>query len=140
MITVDNLASATIIRDAVADKPVVVDAEIVRADGSPHAVVAGSTVTLNIKSTFGDYQDGSESHYIFVEKTICQKLRFPGSDFTVLDEDAANKVFDKVKGPQMASLMQTMQIILSLRVSNDYLKTNNGEVDFAASGHLAYRR
>lgn len=135
VITVDNLASATIIRDAVADKPVVVDAEIVRADGSPHAVVAGSTVTLNIKSTFGDYQDGSESHYIFVRKDYLSKVEISGSDFTVLDEDAANKVFDKVKGPNGIADADDANYFV-VEVSNDYLKTNNGEVDLPLQATL----
>lgn len=135
VITVDNLASATIIRDAVADKPVVVDAEIVRADGSPHAVVAGSTVTLNIKSTFGDYQDGSESHYIFVRKDYLSKVEISGSDFTVLDTGAANKVFNKVKDPKGIADADDANYFV-VEVSKDYLKANNGVVDLPLQATL----
>ncbi|MDE7064003.1 MAG: hypothetical protein K2O70_00820, partial [Desulfovibrionaceae bacterium] len=59
-----------VVVDAVADQPkdtsitaVVKDSSGVHPDATP-----GSSFTVTLEATFGDYQDGSEAHYIFIAK------------------------------------------------------------------------
>lgn len=138
VVTVDNLASVTVVRDAVADKPVDVSANIVREADSPDAAIAGSTVTLNIESTFGDYKDGSEAHYIFVSKDNLASVSIPdalSSYFILLKGDAADTVFSRVKGPNGVADADASKYFV-IEVSQNYLDQNSGKVNLPLEATL----
>jgi len=75
MVTTDGHTAGTFVVDAVADKPV----DLVLPDndgitysyngGDEHSAAApGGTVTIPVSVGFGDYLDGSEKHYIVIQK------------------------------------------------------------------------
>lgn len=100
VITLDSLPALTIIRDAVADKPLEAAASVLPQDGYT-AVVAGEPVTLRIGASLGDVTDGSEAHYVFVSRELLDSLNVPSSPsgaLTLLNETEAAAVCAQVDG------------------------------------------
>lgn len=100
VITLDSLPALTIIRDAVADKPLEAAASVLPQDGYT-AVVAGEPVTLRIGASLGDVTDGSEAHYVFVGRELLDSISVPSSlsgALTLLNETEAAAVCAQVDG------------------------------------------
>ena len=133
----DSVPSLTIIRDAVADKPADARSDIT-PEGGHEAVVAGSTVTVNIDATFTDYGDGSEAHYIFVSKDYLASIAVPASlsgSLTVLADDAANAVCGKVDG-QGGIPGATADKYFVISVDPAYLQQTGGKLDLPLEAAL----
>lgn len=133
----DSVPSLTIIRDAVADKPADARSDIT-PEGGHEAVVAGSTVTVNIDAAFTDYGDGSEAHYIFVSKDYLASIAVPASlsgSLTVLADDAANAVCGKVDG-QGGIPGATADTYFVIRVDPAYLQQNGGKLSLPLEATL----
>ena len=154
-VTVDTASapSVAIILDAVADKPADA-ASGIAPEGGHEAVVAGSTVTVNIDAAFTDYADGSEAHYIFVSKEYLASIAAPSSlsgAVTILDDSAADAVCGKVDGQggipgatadayfvisvDPAFLQQTggaLDLPLEATLRTDIAKDGNAQIDIKA--------
>lgn len=116
----------TIVRDAVADMPTKVAASGTPEGGHP-AFVASSGVTVKVSAIFGDYQDGSENHYIFVSKANLASVTAP-EGFELLEGDAAKTVCEQVDG--IGGIPgATANDYFILKVSAKYLQDHGGKLD-----------
>lgn len=138
VITMENIASVTIVRDAVADKPTELAADIAAPEGGYAAVVAGSTITVTVSATVGDYADGSEAHYLFISKDYLASVAIPtelADSFTLLDADAAHAVCDQVDGPGgLPGASADTHFII--RVEPGYAQAHDGRLDLPLSATL----
>ncbi|MDE6733836.1 MAG: hypothetical protein K2J64_00005, partial [Desulfovibrio sp.] len=138
VVTHEQLATVTVIRDAVADKPQDVGAAIVQADGSFATVVAGSTVTVNIAASFGDWADASEAQYLFISRDYLESVSLAEEDramYTLLDAEAAATVCARVKGEQgIADAGPDSYFVIE--VSRDGLRHTEGRAILALQAKL----
>ena len=132
-----DIPSLTIVRDAVADLADASSAIEPSASGQV-AVVAGSTVTVNIAATFGDYTDGSEAQYLFVSKEYLTSIDIPAAlaaSLSVLDADAANAVCAQVNGPGGIP-GATSSGYFVIRIEGSYLNAHNGSLNLPLAATL----
>ncbi len=100
VVSVTDIPPATVVRDAVADKPAAESS--VTPEGGHEATAAGATLTVDITAAFGDGADGSEAHYLFVSREYLASVAVPGAlaaSCVALDAAAANAVCEKIDGP-----------------------------------------
>lgn len=141
VVTLENLPALTIIRDAVADKPLEVVASVTPQDGYT-AVVAGEPVTLRLAADLGDYADGSEAHYVFVSRELLDSLSIPSElsgALSLLDETEAAEVCAQVDGQPYGAdgipgASPTAYFIL--RVESSWLTSHEGRLDVAVRAAL----
>lgn len=141
VVTLDSLPALTIIRDAVADKPLEAAASVLPQDGYT-AVVAGEPVTLRIGASFGDVTDGSEAQYVFVSRELLDSLSIPSNlsgALTLLNETEAAKVCAQVDGQPhdwegIPGASPAGYFIL--RVETSWLKEHKGALDVALQATL----
>lgn len=70
------------------------------ADGSPlSAIEAGVQVSFAINTSFSDFSDGSEAHYLFIDTTY-----FANGDFTLEDARGPFTQYTRVTGDDLARL------------------------------------
>ena len=138
LVTVDteSVAPVTIIRDAVAD--LAEASSSITPESGHEAVVAGSTVTVDIAATFTDHGDSSEAQYLFVSKAYLSSLTIPASlsgVLTVLDDDAANAVCGKIDG-QGGIPGATADAYFVIRVDPAHLQQTGGQLDLPLGATL----
>ena len=137
VITVNDSPAIDIIRDAVADRPGA--ASNIEPSANGHAaVVAGSTVTVNVTATFSDYTDGSEAQYLFVSKDYLASIDIPAAlagALQVLKGAAADQVCAQVDGEGGIS-DATADGYFVIKVDPNYLQTQGGSLDLPLSATL----
>lgn len=138
VISVNDMPSITIVRDAVADLPVNAASTIAAPGGGHPAVVAGATVTVDATATFSDFADGSEAQYLFVSKGYLASIDIPAShagSLTLLGTDAANAIcaqIDGVSGIPGA----TADDYFVIKIDPSYLQANSGKLDLPLGATL----
>lgn len=135
-VSTDAVSAITIIRDAVAD--LAEASSDITPLGNHEAVVAGSTVTVNIDAAFTDYDDGSEAHYLFVSKDFLSSLAVPAplsGALTLLNDSTAGTVCDMVDG-QDGIPGATAETYFVIRVDPAHLQQTGGLLELPLEATL----
>ncbi len=137
VISKTDIPPITIARDAVAD-PADASSAIEPSTSGHVAVVAGSTITVNIDATFTDYKDGSEAQYIFVSKDYLSSIAVPDAlsgALAVLAPEQANAICAQVNGPGgMTDASADTHFVIE--VGTEYLKNHGGSLSLPLEATL----
>jgi VCBS repeat-containing protein len=128
----------TIVVDAVADLPTDASSEALPQNSGYDSVVSDNTFTINVQATFGDYADGSESHYLFVARTYLNAVAVPadlGGSFEVLSDAAAADICAQVNGTGGLP-GASADAYFVVKVDAGYLAANAGEINLPLDAHL----
>lgn len=129
-------SQGAVVVDAVADKPTgtELDTDYRHTHGAGEeggAAKSGQTIGLKVEADFKDYEDGSEKHYIVLDRTsFIDKLdgALPAG-FSVVSGTALNEFLAAYNSGYLSANYSSTGNYIVIEVSNEYLRDHNGHVE-----------